>query len=234
MSACPLPPGSTIGILGGGQLGRMLAAGRGAARLQVAHLFRRAAAAPAFEVARCAARSALLRRRPRSALCRRGRRRHLRIRERAGGDARRAARALKPVLPPGAGLRRRAGPACGEGLPQPRSASTVAPYAAVDSLEADLAAALAALGPPAILKTRAARLRRQGPGRSARRARRRAAWRARPKSPASSKASSTSSARSRSWPCARRDGALAVYDLSRTSTTTHPAHHARAARGTPR
>jgi 5-(carboxyamino)imidazole ribonucleotide synthase len=46
----PLPPGSTVGILGGGQLGRMLAAA--AARLGLkTHVYSDAPAAPAFEVA---------------------------------------------------------------------------------------------------------------------------------------------------------------------------------------
>ena len=47
----PLPPGSTIGILGGGQLGRMLALA--AARLGLhAHIFAPEADSPAFDVAR--------------------------------------------------------------------------------------------------------------------------------------------------------------------------------------
>ena len=50
----PLPPGSTIGILGGGQLGRMLALA--AARLGLkTHIYSDEAAAPAFHV--CAART---------------------------------------------------------------------------------------------------------------------------------------------------------------------------------
>ena len=49
----PLPPGSTIGILGGGQLGRMLA--MAAARLGLkTHIYSDEADAPAFDVAaRC-------------------------------------------------------------------------------------------------------------------------------------------------------------------------------------
>jgi len=50
MLESPLPPGSTIGILGGGQLGRMLAAA--AARLGLkAHIYCDEEAAPAFDVA---------------------------------------------------------------------------------------------------------------------------------------------------------------------------------------
>ena len=46
----PLPPGSTIGILGGGQLGRMLA--MAAARLGLkTHIYSDEANAPAFDVA---------------------------------------------------------------------------------------------------------------------------------------------------------------------------------------
>jgi 5-(carboxyamino)imidazole ribonucleotide synthase len=50
MSDTPLPPGSTIGILGGGQLGRMLAVA--ASRLGLkSHIYSDEAAAPAFDVA---------------------------------------------------------------------------------------------------------------------------------------------------------------------------------------
>ena len=50
MPDSPLPPGSTIGILGGGQLGRMLA--MAASRLGLkTHIFSDEAAAPAFDVA---------------------------------------------------------------------------------------------------------------------------------------------------------------------------------------
>lgn len=49
MAEAPLPPGSTIGILGGGQLGRMLA--MAAARLGLkCHIFADAADSPAFDV----------------------------------------------------------------------------------------------------------------------------------------------------------------------------------------
>ena len=51
LSASPLAPGSTIGILGGGQLGRMLA--QAAARLGLhAHIYCPSEKAPAFEVAK--------------------------------------------------------------------------------------------------------------------------------------------------------------------------------------
>ncbi|MGI9404876.1 MAG: 5-(carboxyamino)imidazole ribonucleotide synthase [Hyphomicrobiaceae bacterium] len=51
MTEKPIPPGSTIGILGGGQLGRMLAVA--AARLGLhCHIYADAEGSPAFEVAR--------------------------------------------------------------------------------------------------------------------------------------------------------------------------------------
>ncbi len=50
MPEAPLPPGSTIGILGGGQLGRMLAVA--ASRLGLkSHIYSDEPGAPAFAVA---------------------------------------------------------------------------------------------------------------------------------------------------------------------------------------
>ena len=46
----PLPPGTTIGILGGGQLGRMLALAAGRLGLK-AHIYSDETEAPAFDVA---------------------------------------------------------------------------------------------------------------------------------------------------------------------------------------
>ena len=83
----PLPPGSTIGILGGGQLGRMLA--MAAARLGLkTHIYSDEADAPAFDVARREDGRQLRRRGRARALRRRRRRGDLRVRERAGRDAR--------------------------------------------------------------------------------------------------------------------------------------------------
>ena len=48
----PLPPGSTIGILGGGQLGRMLAMAAAQLGLKT-HIYSDEADAPAFDVAAC-------------------------------------------------------------------------------------------------------------------------------------------------------------------------------------
>jgi len=50
MPESPLPPGSTIGILGGGQLGRMLAVAASRLGLKT-HIYSDEAAAPAFDVA---------------------------------------------------------------------------------------------------------------------------------------------------------------------------------------
>ncbi|MEJ2518570.1 MAG: hypothetical protein P8Y82_11600 [Methyloceanibacter sp.] len=50
MRDTPLPPGSTIGILGGGQLGRMLSAAASRLGLKT-HIYNDTPAAPAFHVA---------------------------------------------------------------------------------------------------------------------------------------------------------------------------------------
>ena len=50
MPDAPLPPGSTIGILGGGQLGRMLAVAASRLGLKT-HIYSDEAGAPAFDVA---------------------------------------------------------------------------------------------------------------------------------------------------------------------------------------
>ena len=87
----PLPPGATIGILGGGQLGRMLAHGGGAARATAAISTRPRPTAPAARGggrlhARAPTTMPTALRRFAAGL----RRRHLRVRERAGRGARRA------------------------------------------------------------------------------------------------------------------------------------------------
>ena len=147
----PLPPGSTIGILGGGQLGRMTALA--AARLG----YRCIVYSPggAFDRRRrrrrpCARR---LRRRGRAGALRRpGRRHHLRVRERAGGHGRRmpapqAGAAGRQADPP------RPAPAAREGVLRQLGIDT-AQYQAIRS-EADIAAATAL---PGILKTCTRRL----------------------------------------------------------------------------
>ena len=150
MPDTPLPPGSTIGILGGGQLGRMLAASASRLGLKT-HIFSDEAAAPAFDVA--AARS---------------------VGSYADADAIArfassvdvvtcefenvpaatldAASRVAPVFPPASSFAvaqdRRAEKDFVTGLGIP-----VAPYAPVETLE-DLVSALPQVGLPALLKTR--------------------------------------------------------------------------------
>ena len=150
MPDTPLPPGSTIGILGGGQLGRMLA--MSAARLGLkTHIYCDEADAPAFDVA--AARSvgsyadgdaiARFAGRVDVVTCEF---------ENVPAAALEAAAKAVPVFPPAkafaAAQDRRAEKDFVTGLGIP-----VAPYAPVDSLD-DLLAALPRVGLPALLKTR--------------------------------------------------------------------------------
>ena len=76
-----IPPGSTIGILGGGQLGRMLAIAAAAARLSLPYLRARRRLPPAAEVAARFTRGAIRRRGRARPLRRASRCRHLRVRE---------------------------------------------------------------------------------------------------------------------------------------------------------
>ena len=97
-------PGATIGILGAGQLGRMLA--MAAARLGLrSHVFAPEAEAPAFDVASARTIGAYDDEAALALVRRGGRRRHLRIRERADATA-------SIFLRPGGRCARRAG-ACG-------------------------------------------------------------------------------------------------------------------------
>ena len=82
----PLPPGGTIGILGGGQLGRMLAVAASRLGLKT-HIYSDEAGVPAFDVSAREDGRPLHRRRGGRALRRRGRRGDLRVRERAGRGA---------------------------------------------------------------------------------------------------------------------------------------------------
>ena len=145
----PIPPGATIGILGGGQLGRMTA--MAAARLGYrCHILAPEADSPAADVAAaftCAGYDdeAALR-----GVRGRGRRGHARVRERAGGGA----RASWPRTARSA----RAPPCCGSprtGWPRRTSsrrwAARSPAYARVESA-ADLAARRDRLG-PGVLKT---------------------------------------------------------------------------------
>ena len=97
MAPEPLPPGSRIGILGGGQLGRMLA--MAAARLGMrVHVFEPAADPCAAQVANAVTRAGYDDLAALARLRRRGRRRHLRVRERRARRGRRRG-AAAPVRP---------------------------------------------------------------------------------------------------------------------------------------
>jgi 5-(carboxyamino)imidazole ribonucleotide synthase len=150
MADTPLPPGSTIGILGGGQLGRMLATAASRLGLKT-HIFSDEAAAPAFDVA--AERSvgsyedaAAIARFAASVdvvTCEF---------ENVPAATLEAASRVAPVFPPPKSFAvaqdRRVEKDFVTGLGIP-----VAPYAPVDTLD-DLLAALPRVGLPALLKTR--------------------------------------------------------------------------------
>ncbi len=151
MPESPLPPGSTIGILGGGQLGRMLAmAARGSASRR--HIYSDEQAAPAFDVAAARTVRQLRRQATRST--------HFAARvdvvtcefENVPAATLEAAARVVPVFPPAKSF----------AVAQDRLAEKdflaglgipVAPYARVDTSE-DLRAALARVRLPALLKTR--------------------------------------------------------------------------------
>ena len=119
--ARPLGPDATIGILGGGQLGRMLALA--AARLGFScHVLCPDPHSPAFDVVRQRDRGRLRRHGGARPLRRRCRRRHLRVRERAGRDRDVSLGAQAGAArPEGAGDH--AGPADREGVRAAASAS---------------------------------------------------------------------------------------------------------------
>ena len=100
-------PGATIGILGGGQLGRMLAHRRARGSGFRATSSRPRPDAPAFDVAQPRDRRRLRRHAALDRFAARRRCRHLRVRERAGRDASTFLAARVPVLPDAAGARRR-------------------------------------------------------------------------------------------------------------------------------
>jgi 5-(carboxyamino)imidazole ribonucleotide synthase len=150
MPEAPLPPGSTIGILGGGQLGRMLAVA--ASRLGLkAHIYSDEASAPAFDVA---ASNTVGSYADEDALARFAASVDVVTCEFENVPAAtlEACARVKPVFPGAKSF----------AVAQDRLAEKdfiamlgieVAPYAATDSLE-QLKAALARIRPPAILKTR--------------------------------------------------------------------------------
>ncbi|MEO1192373.1 MAG: 5-(carboxyamino)imidazole ribonucleotide synthase [Pseudomonadota bacterium] len=149
MSATPLPPGSTIGILGGGQLGRMLALD--AARMGYrCHIYCPEASAPAAEVAAAATVAAYD---DAEALAAFAVAVDLVTYEFENVPAATAATlaAKRPVEPSPKVLE-----ICQNRLKEKRFLTELglrtAPFAAVDSLQ-DLQAGLAKVGTPAVLKT---------------------------------------------------------------------------------
>ena len=212
--APPLRPGMIVGILGGGQLGRMLAIGRGRTRPLLPHLLPRPEE-PGLRRGRGAHHRALRRRIGARRLRRRrstsspSSSRTFRWRRCASSTARVAvfpgsARSKSPrTASPRSGL------IAGLGIP-------VAPFAEV-SKQADIYSALARTGRPAILKTR--RLGYDGKGQALIRAgddpvARLAGRSARP--PAILEAlHRRSSARSRSILARGRDGAMRAFDVDR-------------------
>ena len=146
----PLPPGSTIGILGGGQLGRMLAVA--ASRLGLkAHIYSDEAGAPAFDVAAASTVGSYA---DEDALARFAASVDVVTCEFENVPAAtlEAAARVKPVHPGAKSF----------AVAQDRLAEKdfigalgieVAPYAAIDTID-QLDAALARIKPPAILKTR--------------------------------------------------------------------------------
>ena len=145
-----LPPGSTIGILGGGQLGRMLSVAASRLGLKT-HIYNDEPDAPAFDVAAETTVGAYDDPDAIAAFAEKRRRRHLRVRERAGEGARDRG-PCAPVFPPPKSFA-----VAQDRLVEKDFVSglgiAVAPYAAVDSL-GDLQEALARVRPPALLKTR--------------------------------------------------------------------------------
>ena len=215
--------GRIVGVLGGGQLGRMLALA--AAPLGVAFRFLDPAAdACAGDVARADRRRATTTGRARAAR-RRRRLRHLRVRERAGGGARRAAR------PDARASRRRApdglaGSAAGEAAVRARRGPDCAAFARRRHARPSSTTRSRAR-PAGGHQDRAHGLRRQGParrahGRGGRCGRRRARRRA-----DRSRRSSASGASCRSCSCAGVDPRPSSTRSSRTSTSTASCRRAR-------
>ena len=126
-----IAPGSTLGILGGGQLGRMLALAAAELGLKV-HVYAPEADSPAFDVAAERTRSPpiddeeALVASPASV-----ERRHLRVRECPEPRRRRSSTAHAPLTPKPARARDDPGPADGKDLRRRTSALPTAPFAAV-------------------------------------------------------------------------------------------------------
>jgi 5-(carboxyamino)imidazole ribonucleotide synthase len=145
----PLPPGSTIGILGGGQLGRMSA--MAAAQLGYrCHIFAPDAGSPGMQVAAAATVAAY---EDAAALARFAAAVDVVTFEFENVPAETLA-ALEPLAPcrPGVGVLRVCQDRLAEKAFLERAGVPVAPWRGV-SLEAELAEAIAAIGLPAVLKT---------------------------------------------------------------------------------
>ena len=146
----PLPPGSTIGILGGGQLGRMLA--RAAARLGLkCHIFCPDPDSPAFDVAAARTRAAYEDEDALNAFARAVDVVTYEFENIDVGAAERLA-GVVPVRPGPRALAVSQDRLTEKGFLRDLGIAT-APFAAVDN-QASVNAALASLGTPAVLKTR--------------------------------------------------------------------------------
>ena len=144
-------PGCTLGILGGGQLGRMIAMAAAQLGLKT-HIYAPEENSPAFEVATEITIAAYEDEATLVRFAKAGRRGDLRVRECAERDRRDLKRPCpaRPQRPGAGGL---AGPVPGKELHRGPRASHVAPFAPFRD-EAELAAALERIGRPAVLKTR--------------------------------------------------------------------------------
>ena len=210
-------PDSTIGILGGGQLGRMLALA--AARLGFkCHVFAPSPDAPAFDVVHRVTTRGLRRHRRARPLRRRCRRRHLRVRERAGRDRDVPRRAQAgPARPDRCWRSRRTGRR--EGTSSATSASRT-PFARVDAGD-QLAAALDRARPAGGAEDAPLRLRRQGPDDHPQRRRSRRGL-ARDRRPARDPRSlHRVRARGFGGRRARADGEVACFDLTENEHRDH-------------
>ena len=189
-----IAPGATLGVLGGGQLGRMFVARRAASRAIAPPCSIPIATSPAGLVAHEHVRAGYLDAAGLARLAEISRRDHHRVRERPGRGARRPLARSRPVAPGADAVAVCQDRAAEKAAFAPRRRRLRA--ARGDRAAADLDRVADALL-PGILKTRAPRLRRQGPARG-RRPRRagRGLRRARRRAPACSSSAS---------PLARRD-----------------------------
>ena len=160
----------------------------------------------------CARRRLSTDRRGARSLRRRGRRRHLRVRERAGRGGAAPAERCAPVRPGPKALE-----VAQDRLDEKQFIAAlgipVAPFAAVDSAGRSRGARSTALGAPAHPEDAAARLRRQGPGRHRAGERRGRSVRADRRAPACSRSSSPSHCEVSVLVVRGLSGELAFYDI---------------------